>query len=409
MASLQPGVRSGSTLGDFNFSLTNGGYYINGARAEDSLITFDGAPATRTRANDSSIGVADVDSTQEIQILTADYAAEYGRAAGGQIRIITKSGGKEFHGSMFEYFRNSELNANTWTRNQSATTNFTSPFRYNQFGFNVGGPVYIPGFFNRSREKWFFFVGEEWIRYRYTDTQTQTVPTNLMRQGNFSELMGKNTFYNTPEVVYDPSTCASVGAASCTPFPGNVIPTNRLSHNGTSIMSAYPGPTAGYLSGTQNWIAQAAHPINQRKDTLSSDFLPSDKDRIQFRRQSLAYYEYQPFDQGSGLTPKFFTRPNQTNSVSWTRTISPTMVNEARATVSLDDVYIPVNTAAAGFDRSQFGINYPYLMPAGKDIPDKIPTVTLTGNFYGLSGGPYPSHSTGPIYTAADSLTKVWG
>jgi hypothetical protein len=409
MASLQPGIRSSSTLGDFNFNLTNGGYYINGARQEDTLITFDGAPATRTRADDSSIGVADVDSTQEIQILTADYAAEYGRAAGGQIRIITKTGGKEFHGSMFEYFRNSDLNANTWSRNQSTTTNFASPFRYNQFGFNIGGPVYIPGKFNRNREKWFFYVGEEWVRYRYTDTQTQTVPTLLMRQGNFSELLKPNIFYNTPEAVYDPSTCPSLGASTCTPFPNNTIPTSRLSPNGIGIMNAYPAPTPGYLSGSQNWIAQAPHPINQRKDTLASDFLPTQNDRIQFRRQNYAYDETIPFDQGSGLTPRHLIRPNQTQSVSWTRTISPTLINEARATVSLDDVYSEVLTNAAGFDRSQFGIDYSYIIPGGKDLPGKIPTVTLTGNFYSLAGGPYPSHSTGPIYTAADSLTKVWG
>ena len=97
---------------------------------------------------------------------------------------------------MFEYFRNSDLNANTWSRNQSTTTNFASPFRYNQFGFNIGGPVYIPGKFNRNREKWFFYVGEEMASALSlsTDTQTQTVPTALMRQGNFSELLRPNVF-----------------------------------------------------------------------------------------------------------------------------------------------------------------------------------------------------------------------
>jgi hypothetical protein len=409
MASLQPGVRSGTTLGDFSFSLTNGGYYINGARLEDTLITFDGAPATRTRANDTSIGKADVDSTEEMQILTADYAAEYGRAAGGQIRIVTKGGGREFHGSAYEYFRNSELNANTWTRNQSALTNFTSPFRYNNFGFTVGGPVYIPNKFNKDRNKFFFFVGEEWIRNRATDTQTQTVPTDLMRQGNFSELLQPSIFYNARQTVYDPTSCPALGATGCMPFPNNTIPAGRLSPNGIAIMRAYPLPTSGFLSGNQNWIAQAAHPYNQRTDTLSVDMLVTDKDRLPFRRQTLSYYEYQPFDQGSGLTPKYFSRPNQTNSLSWIKMISPTIVNEARATVSLDDVYIPVDTSAPGYNALSLGINYPYLMPAGKDIPHKIPTITLTGNFYGLAGGPYPSHSTGPIYTAADSLTKVWG
>ena len=86
IAQLLPGVRGGGTLGDFNFASTGGmSWQINGARTWDSLVTFDGAPAVRTRANGAVIGVADVDTTQEIQVMTADYAAEYGRAAGGQI------------------------------------------------------------------------------------------------------------------------------------------------------------------------------------------------------------------------------------------------------------------------------------------------------------------------------------
>jgi hypothetical protein len=186
MASLIPGIRSNSTLGDFNFALTNGGYNINGARQQDTLITIDGAPATRTRANGTSITVPNVDATAEIQVLTADYSAQYGRTAGGQIRIVTKSGTQDFHGAGFEYFRNSAMNANTWQRNLSPTTNFASPFRYNDFGFDIGGPIYIPKLFNRDKQKMFFFIGEEWTRYRFTDTQTQAVPTALMRQGNFS-------------------------------------------------------------------------------------------------------------------------------------------------------------------------------------------------------------------------------
>jgi hypothetical protein len=401
MASLVAGIRSNSTLGDFNFSLTNGGYNINGARQQDTLITMDGAPATRTRANGTSIGVPNVDSTAEIQVLTADYAAEYGRTAGGQIRIITKSGTTDFHGAASEYFRNSAMNANTWQRNLSPTTNFASPFRYNDFGFNIGGPIYIPKLLNTSRQKMFFFIGEEWTRYRFTDTQTQAVPTDLMRQGNFSELLGPNPWYTGVTLVRDPTTG--------TPFPNNVIPSTMLSANGLAILSTYPKATPGFLQGTQNWIAQAAHPINQRKGTINGDFLVNDANHIAFRRTDYSYLEYQPFDQGSGLTGKYFNRPNQTNSLTWTATINPTMINEARATVSLDDVYIPVNTQLAGFDRSSFGINYPYLIPQGKDIAGKIPTVNLNDSFYNLSGGPYPSHSTGPIYTFSDSLTKVWG
>ena len=402
MVQFLPGVRGSSSLGDLNFGSTGGqSWQINGARTWDTLITFDGAPAVRTRANGAVIGVADVDSTQEIQVMTADYAAEYGRAAGGQIRIVTKSGTRDFHGSLYEYFRNSDLNANTWSRNLSPTTNFTTPFRYNNFGFTVGGPIWAPGLSEKLRERLFFFVGEDWIRDRNTDTQTQAVPTDLMRQGNFSELLSSNPWYSGSHVIYDPATCPSLGASSCVPFANNMIPATRLSPNGIAIIDAYPAPTPGYLQGTQNWIAQAAHPYNQRKDTLNIDIMATDKQRISGRRQQASYFEYQPFDQGSGETGKYFQRPNQTNTVSWLYTISPTIVNEARISFSLDDVYIPVNTALPGFNRSQFGIDYPYLF-GGKDIPGKIPTVNVP-NFYGLAGGPYPSHSSGPIWTGADT------
>jgi hypothetical protein len=407
MAQLTPGVRSNSTLGDFNFTLTNGGLNVNGTRQQDTLITMDGAPATRTRGNGTSIGVPDVDATQEIQVLDTDYAAEYGGAAGGQIRIVTKSGGTDFHGSAFEYFRNSDLNANTWTRNLTPSTNFASPFRYNDFGFDFGGPVEIPGVFTKLRQKFFFYVAQEWNRYRFADTQTQAVPTDLMRQGNFSELLSANPWYKGVTPIYDPATCPVKGGPGCMPFPGNIIPKNRLSPNGIAIMNAYPAPTPGFLEGTQNWIAQANHPINQRKGTWNGDILPNEKNHIEFRRTDYSYFEYQPFDQGSGLTGKYFDRPNQTNALAWTTTISPTLINEVRATISIDDVYIPVNTALNGFNRSVFGIDYPYIF-GNKDIAGKIPTVVVPA-FYGLSGGPYPSHSSGVYYTLSDSVTKVAG
>src|SRR6266542_2741750 len=147
LALLKPGV-SGGTLGGFSFGLTTGGLNINGSRTQDNLITFDGAVGVRTRSNGTSIGVADLDSTQEIQILTANYNAEYGRSSGGQIRIVTKSGTPALHGSAYEYLRNSALNANSFSRNQLDSKNATpcdqfskvdhcrpSPFRYNQFGY----------------------------------------------------------------------------------------------------------------------------------------------------------------------------------------------------------------------------------------------------------------------------------
>ncbi|NDD65219.1 MAG: TonB-dependent receptor, partial [Acidobacteria bacterium] len=115
LALLKPGV-AGGAIGGFSFGLSSGGFNINGSRSQDNLITYDGAVGIRTRSNGTSIGTADLDSTQEIQVLTANYNAEYGRSSGGQIRIVTRSGGQQFHGSLYEYLRNSAFNSNDWGR-----------------------------------------------------------------------------------------------------------------------------------------------------------------------------------------------------------------------------------------------------------------------------------------------------
>lgn len=399
MASLIPGARGGN-LASLNFNFTQGPSNFNGSRNWENLITYDGAPATRTRANGTSLGAADVDSVSEIQVLTANYAPEYGRTSGGQIRIITRSGSSDFHGALYEYFRNDALNANTWQRNLNASTAFVPPFHYNQFGFNVGGPFYIPGKFNQDKSRFFWYWAQEWVRYRYTDTATWTVPSDLMRLGNFSELLSPtNYFYGKAVVIKDPTTGV--------PFPNNIIPTAQISPSGLGILKAYPRANFpnNPLNGNNNFYAAATHPQNQRKDTLAVDMNLSDKHRLQFRRNNYSFWEYQPLDGTPTETPKYFNRPNQTNSLDYVWTISPTMVNEALATVSLDDVYIPVDQAHF-FDRTTAGINYPYIFPAGKLIPTRIPTANIT-NFNGLNGGPYPSHSSGPIYTVSDSLTWV--
>ena len=400
MANLVPGTRGGN-LSSLSFNFSQGPGTINGARTQESLITYDGAPAVRTRSNGTSLGAADVDSTQEIQILTADYLPEYGRSSGGQIRIITKAGTQQFHGAAYDYVRNDVFNANTWTRNHTpGQSDSPAPINYNQFGYNVGGPFYIPQKFNSDKTKVFWYWGEEWVRYRFTDTQSMRLPTLLMRQGNFSELLDpKNFFYNGAVTIKDPVTGV--------PFPGNIIPQNQLSPNGLGILNVWPFPNQAVpLNGNQNWFLAANHPQHQRKDTLATDFNLTDRQRLQFRRMNYSFWEYQPLDGNSGETPKYFNRPNQTNSLDHIWTLAPNKVNEVLATVALDDVYIPVDQPHF-LDRTTRGLNYPYIFP-GKLIPTRIPTVNMT-NISTLNGGPYPSHSSGPIYDISDSFTWIKG
>jgi hypothetical protein len=408
MANLVPGTRGG-TLANLSFNFSQGPSNINGARTPESLITYDGAPAVRTRSNGTSIGAADVDSTQEIQILTADYAPEYGRSSGGQIRITSKSGSQTFHGAAYEYVRNTVFDANPWQRNAvPATTGITAPIHYNQFGYNIGGPLYIPNHFNTDKTKVFWYWGEEWVRYIFTDTNSLTVPTLKMRTGDFSELLDPNNiFYHKTLALMDPKTGL--------PFPGNIIPPagaatlgSTLSPNGLGILNAYPLPNlATPINGNQNWFFSAQHPQYQRKDTVAVDLNLTEKQRLRFRRVYFTFWEYQPLDGGTNETPKFFDRPNQTNSLDHVWAISPTKVNEVLFSFSLDNVHIPVDQAHF-LDRTTVGLNYPYIFPIGKEIPNRIPTVNMSA-FSGLSGGPYPSHSAGPIFDVSDSFSLVKG
>jgi Carboxypeptidase regulatory-like domain len=405
LALLEPGVTGNAAIGAFSFSLNNG-LNVNGARNQDTLITQDGAVAVRTRSNGTSIGVADADSTQEVQVLTSNYNAEYGRASGGQIRIVTRSGTRDFHGTAYEYFRNSALDANQWSRNNSpdpSTSSQPAPFRFNQFGYNVGGPVFIPKVWNKDRNKMFFLFGQEYIRYRQGQQNnlqnSQFVPSLLMRQGDFSELLDPtNPFYsNKIRIIKDPTTGK--------PFPGNIIPQNRLSPNGIGLLNMFPLPNR---TGDLNYQETAAAPQNQRKDTGALDYLPADNHYIRFRVLNFEYFQYIPFASNYYVIPQLFNRPNQTVSFNWTWTISPTLVNEFLATASRDQVYINIDPSNGLYDRTRYGINYPYLL-SGKNIPNKIPTVDLNGPFNELSGLPYPSSSTGPIYDISDNITKIKG
>src|SRR6266567_2615075 len=274
LALLKPGVTGGS-IGTFDpDSVSNGGFNINGGRADEYNVVVDGAIATRTRSSGSMLGAQDVDTVQEVQILTATYAAEYGRSSAGQIRFVTKSGTQAFHGDLVENFRNSALDANDWTRNHSPDPSQYSgaaPFRFNQFGFDVGGPVFIPKKFNHDRSKLFFFYADEWIRRRQDDSQTGTVPSAAIRGGDLSNLLDPaNPFFRRTRAANDPLN----GNA---PFPNNVIPAARISPNGRALLNSYPQPTPGFQQGTSNWFGSLPRASDTRKDTVKVDYLLNDK------------------------------------------------------------------------------------------------------------------------------------
>jgi len=393
---LKPGVIGGN-FNNYGFSdLGNGGFTINGSRSDENNITVDGATAIRTRSNGAIVGIQNVDAIQEVQVLTGDYLPEYGRVSGGQIRMVTKSGTNRFSGSAGFYYRDDSLQANTWTRNKSPLASDNSgpaPFNYKQYGYSIGGPI--------QKDKLFFFAAQEWVDFLQVSSNNVTVPTALMRAGNFSELLGPNQFFSSVQVIKDPTTGQ--------PFPGNIIPPERLSPNGLALLRAYSPPTPGFNSGgSANSIVTSENPQDQRKDNIRLDYRLNAHNSFAYR---YGKYNWVAVDAFRGVFPYARTdwnRPNTTQTASWTSTITPTLLNDLTYTFGLDEVFINVFRGTDLFQRSKYGINYPYIFPQNKEIEDKIPTITIA-NFSEIDGGPYPSSSRGPIHTVTDTTTWVKG
>ncbi len=428
LAQVRPGVQGGA-LGGNSFGLGTGGLNINGGRTQDFLLTFDGAVGVRTRSNGTSIGAADVEATQEVQVLSANYNAEYGRASGGQIRIVTKSGGQAFHGVFYEYLRNAAFNANEWGRNRNTPANQPcddpqfekanhcrpNPFRYNQFGYSLSGPVTIPGIgFNKDRSKLFWLWGQEWVRQRATGNTTQRVATAKMRQGDFSELADANNPLRVVRFIKDPllsGNCNATDQTACFRDGGiiNKIPANRLSPNGLAFLRAQPDPIPGFFTSTgQNFFQSRPTETDQRKDTVSIDYYPTEKHAIKYRLSFYNFIDTSAFRADTDRAPQIIDRPNQTSSINWTWTLSPTWISETLIAGSRDQVFISVDTRGNKFQRSQYGINYPYIFQQ-KEIFDKVPTIDGVDQFVSIDGGPYPASSTGPIYQVSNHWTNIRG
>jgi len=243
-----------------------------------------------------------------------------------------------------------------------------------------------------------------------------------MRRGDFSSLLSaSNPFYRREVRVRDPllsGLCQPTPAnptsgvdyqAAC--FPGNIIPAARLSKNGSALLNAYPAPVPGYQQGTNNFIQQRPAETDQRKDTISIDWNPSEKHQVRGRISNFNYIDTAAFRTNTDRAPQIIDRPNNTASIAWTWTISPTKINEFLATASADRVHIYVDTRGDRYKRSIYGIDYPYVFSDPKEIQDKIPTVHFNSSTFvtDLDGGPYPSASSGPIYDFSDNFTMIRG
>ena len=225
-----PGVQS--LAQSYDYRGWNGGGIpgVNGGMQGQIILNVDGAASQDSGNLNTGYLNPSVDSIGEVKLLIENYTAEYGGRTAGQLTLTTKNGTPQFHGTGYDYYRHESLNANEFFNNK---TNVPRPrYRYQNFGGTVGGPLIIPGTrFNKARQKLFFFFSYDKLYNSTTSFATYTMPTALEKAGDFSKSV-TTTGVQIP--IFDPTTQ--------TPFPGNVIPSNRISPQGQAMLNLFPNP-----------------------------------------------------------------------------------------------------------------------------------------------------------------------
>jgi hypothetical protein len=372
---VMPGVTASTdnaALGDtFGTATPN----ISGTRNRMNTFTLDGQTGSDADLVDRFNGATSMDAIAEVKVLLNNYQAEYGRNAGAFVNIISKSGTRDFHGSAYWFKRHEQFNANDFFNNRRGQP--TPLYRYNTFGGTLGGPVYIPGKFNKDRDKLFFFYSrEDWRIFEPRNPRTVTVPTALERQGDFSQ----SRINNNPVFVRDPQSglpCNASNQAGC--FPGQVIPANRLSRNGQALLSLFPQPNffdRNISGGNYNYVFQEITNHPKRQNMLKMDFNPTTNDRISFRGRTWwadrrGYEGLAAFNSNWNQLYHHYLFTEDSVMTSYTRVFSPTIINEFNASYRVLGE-IGAATSANNFDpviREKVGLGgLGQLYPAGNPL-----------------------------------------
>jgi hypothetical protein len=343
-----------------------GGLSVAGQRTNDSAYLLDGVMNTDPDYNALNY-VPIVDSISEFQVQVAQYSAEYGRASGGQINVLTQSGTRTWHGSAWDFLRNNVLDSRPF----NLTTSPDVPeFRRNQFGGTIGGPL--------RKDKLFGFFSYEGLRNRQAGANLTTIstPDALQRTGNFSGELPAT-------VVYDPNAPAG-GARS--PFPGNVVPANRIEPSVLAAMAALPLPN---VSG--GFFINSTEVLRQTFDNVSAraDYPPTGNLRL--------FGRYSGATEDASIPAALPRRAGLDNAIprnaafGLTQVVSPTKVNDIRLGFSrLNFLY--------GLPEPQFQVN-----GAAATLPNFI-----VGQLNFGGAGPYNATGPGGIAQSRNNVYQAW-
>ncbi len=400
---------------------------VNGARSSQNTFTVDGADVTDRGSNITIQAYPSVDSIGEFRILRSLYPAESGRSGGGQVNVVTRSGGKDFSGSAFIFARNEAFNANNFLSNRITSGNGPfgrdpetgkvkrAPFRYYNYGFTIGGPVYFLGFgdgedqslFKRYDRTFFFFSEEVRRDRRFTSPVTTTVPDTALRNGVFPiDVCIQRRYLN--------ETCTGANILTA----GSPIPVNRLSPAAVAYLDGIyrqlPLPNNITAANPYGLTTQIANKSDFRQELFKIDHSFSDKWSTSYRYQQ----DKIPTEDGnalfaSGSSLPFVSTtatnsPGRAHSFQMSYVVSPNFIIEGRYNYGYGAI-LSGNIGLLSNKRTTVPITLPFA-----NERDRVPTITGNG-FTGLTSfGPYDNFSwkqnfTGGITWISGSHTMKFG
>ena len=427
LVTLAPGVvnQSGSDEGKVGI-YGNVAYSMNGGRTEYNNWELDGGDNMDNGSNSTLNVYPNLEAIAEFKVLTSNYGAQYGRNGSGTVEVETKSGTSAFHGSAFEYLRNDMFNARPWESGNNPD-HPNPPYKKHDFGYTIGGPVYIPHLYNRDKKKTFFFFSEEWRREKSPSSILQNVPSDAERTGNFSDLCpAPGTPFirsndgsvpsNTPTFGDCPGTVAT-GQFSGTNQQFNTLPGNQVAIEPSGVATALLQliPSANTTQGGFPAVSQiVSTPTTWREELVRIDHNLTDNYRLTFRYIHDSWSTIVPNPLWGVGTSNFqniqtnFVGPGTSFVARLTANITPTVVNEFVASYTADHIFLtalnnpplPSGFAMGSIFQNGFG--------------GKLPAIQLNGNTaYGSSLGQdtgyFPWNNANPVYTYRDNLTKTVG
>jgi len=406
LVTLVPGVSNQTGMDEPQVGINGSvAFSMNGGRTEYNNWELDGGDNMDNGSNGTLNVYPSVDAVSEFKVLTSNYGAQYGRNGSGTVEVETKSGTRAFHGDAYEFVRNDFFNANNYFNSPfrtgtlgTGTPSKTPPYKKNDYGYTVGGPVYIPHVYNTDKQKTFFFWSQEWRRDRLPWTYNVPVPYSAERSGDFSDVC--------------PGVDCPINPATGLAFPNNQV---TVTPQAQALLPLIPVGNID-VKGASQFNTNTTLPTTWREELVRVDHNITEHHRATFRYIHDSWTTLEPgsiWDTTNFPTSQtFFNGPGVSMVARLTSTISPTLLNEFVASYTTDHI----SFQSRGYYKIPAGFTMGYLYNNGGG--GKLPAINIGAgkNVYtsGLNIDPegiWPegAYNSNPTYTYRDNVTKIIG